>query len=329
MENVRLIYEQIEHAKNMLLSGSLLNARLALILLDNAAEVMMYRELTRQFAWDDQLGKWQQDRPPELRPKYTLKQREKTEKEFGPMITVLQQLGRLSEEQASVLRVGHEFRVEAFHRAQLNPAVLRPSTILLYQTVVQLPVQFHPPIFGIPGGGPKGEDAIFLSRFRIERAEDLADPGKLPKLRDFLLESVSLDISEFAGILSEDLQERIEGVIGGIGHVSDLTTDAQIDQRLQEIQFWEECGAVVAKDAHDRGEAPIHALEKARAEWQENPGPKYTVPKLREWQRIAAAIAHNKNAAKALLRYSEIQKQFIDLEDKVLQGVAEFDWQYG
>jgi hypothetical protein len=31
------------------------------------------------------------------------------------------------------------------------------------------------------------------------------------------------------------------------------------------------------------------------------------VPKLREWQRIAAAIAQNKNAAKALLRYSEIQ----------------------
>jgi hypothetical protein len=50
MENVRLIYEQIEHAKKMLLSDSVLDTRLALILLDNAAEVMMYRELSKRFS---------------------------------------------------------------------------------------------------------------------------------------------------------------------------------------------------------------------------------------------------------------------------------------
>jgi len=329
MENVRLIYEQIEHAKHMLLSGSLLNARLALILLDNAAEVMMYRELRRQFSWDDRLGKWEQDRPSELHPKYTLKQRGKTEKEFGPMITVLQKLGRLSEDQASVLRIGHDFRVEAFHRAMMNPVVLAPVTTLLYQTVVELPLQFHPPIFGIPGGGLKAEDADFLSRFGIAKAEDLADPHKLPKVRDFLRQGISLDVSAFTTILSNDLQERVETVIGGIGYVSDLTTDAEIDERLQEIQFWEERGAAVMKDADDRGEAPIGALRKARAEWQANPGPKYTVPKLREWQRNAAAIANNNNPAKALVRYSDIQKQFVDLEDRVLEGVAEFDWSHG
>jgi len=52
---IRLIYEQIEAAKTHLLSRSLLGFRLALILLDNSAEILMHRELETQFAIDDQL----------------------------------------------------------------------------------------------------------------------------------------------------------------------------------------------------------------------------------------------------------------------------------
>jgi len=60
MENVRLIYEQIEEARRHLVDGSLLHLRLALILLDNAAELMMYRELEYEFAWNDQWEpKWE------------------------------------------------------------------------------------------------------------------------------------------------------------------------------------------------------------------------------------------------------------------------------
>lgn len=55
MINIRLIYEQIEAAKNYLLNGSLLGCRLALILLDNAAELTMHRELEGHFARED---KW-------------------------------------------------------------------------------------------------------------------------------------------------------------------------------------------------------------------------------------------------------------------------------
>ncbi len=50
MENVRLIYEQIEEARRHLVDGSLLHLGLALILLDNAAELMMYRELEYETA---------------------------------------------------------------------------------------------------------------------------------------------------------------------------------------------------------------------------------------------------------------------------------------
>lgn len=53
VERVRLIYEQIEEAKKYILAGSVLQLRLSLILLDNAVELMMYRELMYDFASDD------------------------------------------------------------------------------------------------------------------------------------------------------------------------------------------------------------------------------------------------------------------------------------
>ena len=53
MENIRLIYEQIETAKRHFLVGTVLDCRLALILLDNVAELLMVRTLRERFSFDD------------------------------------------------------------------------------------------------------------------------------------------------------------------------------------------------------------------------------------------------------------------------------------
>jgi hypothetical protein len=89
MINVRLIYEQIEAGRAYLLSDSLLGYRVALILLDSVAELLMHRELKTRFAIDD-IFRHQGDptytKQPQagLRSKYTLKARHKAEREFNP-----------------------------------------------------------------------------------------------------------------------------------------------------------------------------------------------------------------------------------------------------
>jgi hypothetical protein len=55
MERLRLLYEQIEEAKRLMMTGTEPNLRLSLILLDNAAQLVMYRELEYRFAFDDAL----------------------------------------------------------------------------------------------------------------------------------------------------------------------------------------------------------------------------------------------------------------------------------
>src|SRR5690348_16133785 len=102
MERVRLIYEQLEEAKRFLAEGSLLNLRLSLILLDNAAEVLMFRELEEVFAWDDAMTpQWEPARSERIKaglgPKYTEEERSRAQSEFEAQLRILEfRLRRIS-----------------------------------------------------------------------------------------------------------------------------------------------------------------------------------------------------------------------------------------
>ena len=103
MERIRLLYEQIEEAKRLMLIGTLTNLRLALILLDNAAELIMHRELSYRFAQDDYYARFR-----ELSErKYSDEERRKAEQEFKPMVRLLShKLAMISEKTSdSAVRV--------------------------------------------------------------------------------------------------------------------------------------------------------------------------------------------------------------------------------
>jgi len=119
MIRIRLIYEQIEAAKSHLEGGSVLGWRRALILLDNAAEILMHRELEAQFAFDDHLmPKWEPLRTDWIArghgPKYSAKERQEAERNFRPKMRVLcTRLGRISDEDRQVLDVPSQVDVGA------------------------------------------------------------------------------------------------------------------------------------------------------------------------------------------------------------------------
>lgn len=97
VQRLRLIYEQLEEAKAYLLRGSLLNLRLALILSDNTAELLLYDALEKTFDRDDwlrplrmnyQLAGWRLDSA--IAVKYPEEERAKAEKELEPMVQLAQ-----------------------------------------------------------------------------------------------------------------------------------------------------------------------------------------------------------------------------------------------
>src|SRR5262245_41791961 len=125
MLNVRLVYEQLEAAKDHLRRGSVLDYRLALILSDNVAELLMHRELDYLFRYDDsRMPKWEPARTELIQAglgsKYTFEERQGAEREFDPKLRLLVRLNRISTEDRLILGICHRFRGAAFHRGELR-----------------------------------------------------------------------------------------------------------------------------------------------------------------------------------------------------------------
>jgi hypothetical protein len=168
-----------------------------------------------------------------------------------------------------------------------------------------------------------------LKRFGLKSAHSLLDDEGVKAMRDVLIRDVDFDPKAFAELLAEELEERIESIVEGIGYMNDTEDDAKIDEILQYSAFWRERGGDVAREYAERREPLGPAVDRAFVEWKENPGPKYTVPKLRRWKQHAAALRRNTTAPHVLSRYWSIQTMFVDLEDDVIQAVVKFDIEHG
>src|ERR1700733_74432 len=189
MKRLRLIYEQLEEAKAYLLRGSLFNLRLALILSDNTAELLLYNALKKTFDRDDwlrplrmnyQLAGWPLDSA--IAVKYSEEERAKAEKEFEPMVQLAQHRLRLiSASDATVLRIAHRLRRDAFHRGQVREDILGPIVRLLFATVVSIAqsVEFADLVQKFP---PEDGDEAFLQRFGLEVRTFWCDDGYKRKL---------------------------------------------------------------------------------------------------------------------------------------------------
>lgn len=321
MIRIRLIYEQLEAAKANLLRRSLLVCRLALILLDNAAEILMHRELEAQFAFDDHLmPKWEPARTDWINlghgPKYSAKERQDAERNFGSKTKVLLRLGRISAEDRQVLDVCHMLRNETFHKGKLREAILERVCSLLYTTVVGLTVKLPIQSFTLPRSP---EDASFLHRFRLRDALMLGSEQGRKRCAEQLLEGVVLD-SSLPVILSEDLLERIDETVGGLEHVSNASDYTQLDRGLQYTQFWREMGAELMKNGMREP-----ALEHAFVTWQSQGHAVYTLRKIERWQHEAEAISKCTSPATALGHYWAVDKRLRPLEEEVAEAVWRHD----
>ena len=288
----------------------------------------MYRDLQKQFAKDDYWRRGSAPRDPkdQVRLKYTDDERRRANEEFAPMTKLLAvRLGRISTQDRTILDVGHKIRKDAFHRGEMNDRIFAAVTRLLFVTVVNLTTKLPFRSFAIVGGTGAAENTAFLTRFGFSRADQLVADGAKAQLAAVLLDGVAFDAGEFGKLLAYDLEERIEGIMGGIAYVNDECSDDQADRHLQFGQFWKERGAGIATTCDREGRACKDELDAAFQQWLENPGPKFTFEKLRGWQRHASAIKGIKSPADMLARYWAIHHRISDLEEEVLRGVAEYD----
>lgn len=324
VKNVRLIYEQIETAKSHLLRGGMLDCRLALILLDNVAELLMARALRDEFDSEDffypkdgraRLGD-------AMRAKYTPEERRRAEREFEPKLRILGfRMDRISPEELAILRVCHRLRCEAFHAGAVRRTILSQTVVLLFQTTVALTLKLPIRSFIMPAPNPAEPDARFLERYELQDAMRLAfDDGREQIVR-ILMEGIALDARAFVETLSQDLVRRIdEDILGGLHYLNDR--DADVDRNLQYGQFWQDSGIALA-------EAGVRQprLDEAFEQWKAEGHAKYTVAKINRWRRQAELIARRERPSAAIEQWWAIDDTIQPLETGIRKAVAEYDEQ--
>jgi hypothetical protein len=154
MERLVLIVDQLEEAKRLIQAGSLSQLRIALILLDNASEVLMYRAVKNELGHHDMnmriFASAQKVMPQEVLERFrremgyeplSSKDRKTLLREYVAKIDFLLKLERsqgLSPAIGAVLKVTHRYRNEAYHRDRIRKETLHPVVLVLFDVVTDL-----------------------------------------------------------------------------------------------------------------------------------------------------------------------------------------------
>lgn len=132
IEKFRLAVEQLEICRDLIKSSSDTKARIAIILLDNIAEVLMYRHCFETFSSAD----FTKFIVPQRFPSKT---RREVLKYFDEKVVLFQtELKLIPNTDAIVLRIGHSYRNAAFHRDMHNQATISMLARILFKTVCSL-----------------------------------------------------------------------------------------------------------------------------------------------------------------------------------------------
>ena len=322
MENVRLIYEQVEIAKRHI-EGDVLECRLALILLDNTAELLLGHALEYYFGLEDFFSP--KDRPTHLTiprtSRYTPKERIQAEREFEPKLRILQfRLNRISTEDRGVLKICHRLRNDAFHRGALRSEVLSQVVRLMYATTVGLTLKLPISSFRLPQPGESGANAAFLERFDIANAMLLGTDDGRKSVADKLMEGVHVDATVFADTLSKEALRRIdENILGGLAYLAEHP-NTDMDRNLQYGQFWKDQGIGLAQSGVREPD-----LERAFIQWRDGGQAKYTVAKIMAWRRRSEVLARKLEPPAALVHWDALDRTIAPLEASIGKAVADYD----
>lgn len=157
MERLRRTVVQLEEAKRFILDGEVARLRLAIILLDNAVEVLLHRSSSETLQSANMNARMLQ-RFPEgpldtngaaLRQEIAAKtipqaRQKKVARFFGEKLTLLTEGGELPAATAGALRHLHDYRNELQHHDHVRPESVRPAALILFDIALDLMVTLAP-----------------------------------------------------------------------------------------------------------------------------------------------------------------------------------------
>lgn len=329
MRRLVLIVEQLSEAARFIKRGGVPHARMALLLIDNAAEVMLQRSVNmrllfdesnrgineRRAQWEPQIGGFE--------PFPTIPEKpRKNVFSIGGKIDLLVHTGDMDANLGVVISALHRYRNDAYHHEENRPATLAAAATLYFEICCELLVDLPGDIYSLQGGDDWSD---FNARFRMTENFLFEHEKYVAAIAARLREEVGIDIAELASLLGSHLEERIEDLIYHLEFLQENANSDDIvtlDHVIRRCEFWKVRGEHWRKKLKVGGRK---VWKEVFADARSFAG-KHRAADLERWRDIAEELRSSSASKLELLRrYSEIEQEMEPLEKMVEENVMEVD----
>ncbi|MFJ7198034.1 MULTISPECIES: hypothetical protein [unclassified Streptomyces] len=232
MERLELIVVQLEEAKGMIEKGRVPHLRLAFILLDSVTELILHRTV-KSALWDQEILTGLLTTCKELAasghteaaaeipsieariiPKSELKN---IDRNFDAKVTFLVDRGVLDPALGPILQKLHKYRNEMYHRDKLRHEVIRPATLIYFDSACTAMDSYSQQYMAY-GGTPLGPE---LTRFTGGRMAGFMEQNLPQKIAAQLRREVGLDLPHVRSALTQYLDARLNEISDGLTFIED------------------------------------------------------------------------------------------------------------
>ncbi len=239
---------QLEEAKKLIEQGDVAHLRLALILLDNAVEVMMHRVIEHELEYSTIYARMLENSPSgpldpkgeELRREMSIhvvpsKRQKEIRRVFGEKIKFLSEdRTKIPLPCARALKHLHDYRNETQHQDQVRSESIRPATLVFFDIAADFIVRLHPGTTVWDGG----QNYDWLKKYGAQEKFALAEEIR-HRIAEGLRVGLPLDVAGIRTALATHLGDRIDVMENQLVFVEEfLPSDLRAETPLKVIQFW-------------------------------------------------------------------------------------------
>lgn len=316
MERLVLIVDQLEEVKRLIVKGDLAALRMALLLLDNASEVLMFRAiheaLARQDMHDRILARAREVMPVselerfreemEYKP-LTSKERKALIQGYDSKVDFLTDGRRrrcpLPAPMGRVLKVAHKYRNEAYHRDRIRKTTIQPVVTVMFDIVTDLMVGLPPGSISYSSSDNWDE---FCTRYGLGGPMGVSSE-ELPVIVSALKEGIQLDVVAIAGCLANHIGSRIDEMEHSLAFVAESSAARLTpEEELRRIQFWAQYN-VLPRDREDPAFMSYRACR--------------SMDDLARWRVAGEHLRVEQDKYQLFGRFADVETEMEPLEEKI------------
>ena len=347
MRYILTVVEQLDRATRELVTDHPINNRLALILVDNATELMLHRQCTDRLGLDSMAsGLWKahqalveegslgddlQFSEDFTRDVMTPKQRAQAKGVFlDGKLKVLESMEDITSRERRFVAIAHDYRNELYHVGLTHDEIIRPLASQYFLLSCDLFTRLgNKGVFG-PSFSSNDEYTDVAKRYLpVHNGRPLAFEVDKADLAEKLRSALPAGIPDLPGILASSARKSIKSVTDEFGFlIQENPFSFDADKMLEVAQWQRDLTEALERENVDGlwvdpnyRQGFSRVATELEAEWRQR---HLSLPHER-WTLRATAVERERDPLTALDLYQSLRADMSYLEESILSASSELD----